>query len=642
MEELNFDIQRFDTDEGAEVKKVALEVLNVFGQIVTNLGLKKLAEELDKAKDATEWLTKNANPVLSFIGTTKFGKSFGNYAKLITNSISIIDNTLAIVKGDLSDATRNSKIGDIAKSFENMANATAKLTKDKSSENLWFLSIVSGAISLTSSLIAGMDGISESEQEKINRSYITFMRTLGSDIVKKIFDDAFEKNLSRAFTESVTDDLLADIFKKGKFFKEAAPVFLKTFNWIMTFGSGILNGYNKYKNNLEKYLDDGIPEDIAKHDAFIDALAKFAKETMSGIVFGVDNVIFDVAKWITSGLGIEYAEDENKDYIETLIYKTKLKNLNYTNTGLSTDDTILYVLQDNVMIYGDSGNDAIKNFGFSNATIWGGHDNDTIHSYKTQSSVSNNNVTPCYNSIFGGSGNDQITIYDKYSTIYGGKGDDTIFVTGTNNAIYGDSGNDEIAVFKDANQNTVSSGTGDDKIILLEGAKNALIKYAEGDGNDTIYYFDEDDALKISGSYKISTNDSDIKIKVGNGSMLLVGAAGKNIKINGKTITNSDADDNTLPAETITPPNVPTMPETVQSPFIHGTDGNDSIIIYAGKSEYLISSGAGNDSIENKASLVTIDGGTGNDYIYNSPRRRNVTINAGAGDDSIKNVRACW
>ena len=208
-------------------------------------------------------------------------------------------------------------------------------------------------------------------------------------------------------------------------------------------------------------------------------------------------------------------------------------------------------------------------------------------------------------------------------------------MTGTNNRIYGDAGNDSIAVFKDANKNTLSGGTGDDKIILLEGSKNALIEYAEGDGNDTIYYFGEDNALKISGSYKISTNDSDIKIKVGNGSMLLVGAAGKNIKINGKTITNSDADDNTLPAETITPPNVPTMPETVQAPFIHGTDGNDSIIIYSWKSEYLISSGAGNDSIENKASLVTIDGGTGNDSIFNGGS--SVTIDGGAGVDSIFN-----
>ena len=209
MKEMEFDIQRFDTDSGAEVKKVALEVLNVFGQIVTNLGLKKLAEELDKAQNATEWLTKNANPVLSFIGTTKFGKSFGNYAKLITNSISIIDNTLDIVKGGLPDATRNSKIGSIAASLESMASATAKLTKDKSSENLWFLSIVSGGISLTASLIAGMDGVTESEQEKINRSYINFMKTLGTELIGKIFDNAVEKNLSRAFNESVTDDLLA-------------------------------------------------------------------------------------------------------------------------------------------------------------------------------------------------------------------------------------------------------------------------------------------------------------------------------------------------------------------------------------------------------------------------------------------------
>lgn len=45
-----------------------------------------------------------------------------------------------------------------------------------------------------------------------------------------------------------------------------------------------------------------------------------------------------VAKWLTSGFGIEYTEDENKSYIETLIYKTPLKTFNYTNTGLNIGD----------------------------------------------------------------------------------------------------------------------------------------------------------------------------------------------------------------------------------------------------------------------------------------------------------------
>ena len=61
---LRFEIQRFDTDDGLELKKVGLEVLNVFGKILVDFGLVKLAQELEEAKDATEWLTKNANPVL--------------------------------------------------------------------------------------------------------------------------------------------------------------------------------------------------------------------------------------------------------------------------------------------------------------------------------------------------------------------------------------------------------------------------------------------------------------------------------------------------------------------------------------------------------------------------------------------------
>ena len=160
-------------------------------------------------------------------------------------------------------------------------------------------------------------------------------------------------------------------------------------------------------------------------------------------------------------------------------------------------------------------------------------------------------------------------------------------------------------------------------------------KYAEGDGNDTIYYFDEDDALKISGSYKISTNDTDVKINVGNGSMLLVGAAGKNIKVNGKTITNSDADDNTLPAEMITLPTVPTMPSILKSPFVYGTDGNDNINNL--KSRVLIYSGLGNDSIYNEYGYyVTINSGAGDDSIYNY-RNNDVSISGADGNDYIFN-----
>lgn len=125
-----------------------LKVLETLGRVITSFGLAKLAKDLDKAKNSTEWLTKNANPILNFIGNeTTIGKSFKDYAKLITGSISIVDNTLAILKGDLLDAERTKKLGLISSSLESMAVTTEKLAASKTAANspkLGFLSVVSG------------------------------------------------------------------------------------------------------------------------------------------------------------------------------------------------------------------------------------------------------------------------------------------------------------------------------------------------------------------------------------------------------------------------------------------------------------------------------------------------------------------
>ena len=59
-----------------------------------------------------------------------------------------------------------------------------------------------------------------------------------------------------------------------------------------------------------------------------------------------------------------------------------------------------------------------------------------------------------------------------------------------------------------------------------------VIKYESGDGNDTIYGFNEDDSLKISGAYKTSVSDNNVKVTIDDGSILIVGMAGKSININ--------------------------------------------------------------------------------------------------------------
>lgn len=211
-----------------------------------------------------------------------------------------------------------------------MAGATAKLADNKTSDNLWFLSIVSAGISLVANIITGSDGITEKEKQSINKSYIVFIKALGTDLVKKIFDSAFEKQTAKAFTEEITPELVNGIVTKG-FFQNAAKTFTKAFGFLMTFATGILDGYDRYKANFEKYTAGSIPENIAKHDAFIDALAIFTKDTSSTLSWGIDNVIFNGVKWGLSVFGINYAENAD-NYVEAITNSFKTLNT-YKNSG---------------------------------------------------------------------------------------------------------------------------------------------------------------------------------------------------------------------------------------------------------------------------------------------------------------------
>ena len=68
--------------------------------------------------------------------------------------------------------------------------------------------------------------------------------------------------------------------------------------------------------------------------------------------------------------------------------------------------------------------------------------------------------------------------------------------------------------------------------------------------------------------------------------------------------------------------------------YVHDNAGN---IVSVSGSGAILTGGAGNDRIENDASVVTINGAAGNDRIIN--RGKNVTINGGAGDDYVSNER---
>ena len=108
------------------------------------------------------------------------------------------------------------------------------------------------------------------------------------------------------------------------------------------------------------------------------------------------------------------------------------------------------------------------------------------------------------------------------AAITGSKGDDTISVAGA--------------------ELTITGGKGDDYIDLSYGGGNSVV-YSKGDGDDVIIGFTaEDDNLKIKGggTLKVETENRNVIIAVGTGTIILEDAAGQDISINGKLYSTAD------------------------------------------------------------------------------------------------------
>lgn len=284
--------------------------------------------------------------------------------------------------------------------------------------------------------------------------------------------------------------------------------------------------------------------------------------------------------------------------------------INSTLYGGAGNDTIKN--QDggfNSFIYGEGGNDFIEdNAGL--AMIDAGDGNDTIINLDVAST------------ILGGAGDDYIkseftgleaTVNYRGSLIDGGDGNDSIDNMGKNATIYGGLGNDRIN--NEAENVTIIGGEGDDTIDNYYG-NNVLFIYNDGDGNDVIWSFSENDTLQISngeGTYLRRTVIDDVVLTINDSFIVLDNAASlEKINIEGKE--NSSSPDRN---------------------FIFGTDNNDSINkSIAGAT---ITALDGDDIINNYGENVSILGDAGDDVIYNSSISSGSKINGGTGNDSIYN-----
>ena len=259
----------------------------------------------------------------------------------------------------------------------------------------------------------------------------------------------------------------------------------------------------------------------------------------------------------------------------------------------------------NTLLSGTNGKDKIFNSG-SNVTIDTSAGDDSIYSGGS------------FVSIDSGDGSDTVR-NSGTATISGGDGHDYIYnVLSHGVSINAGAGDDSIKNV-DSFKLTIAGGAGNDQVTL--NTSGNLIEYADGDGSDTVYGFNESDTLSITGEYSTQTNGSDVIVNVGSGSILLVGTAGKELNINKtvatKLITLSDERD--------------VFSNDMADVTLNALAGND--VISNSASSVTVDGGDGNDDLANYASNVSLFGGAGNDEFWNESS--NVTITGGAGKDTV-------
>ena len=244
------------------------------------------------------------------------------------------------------------------------------------------------------------------------------------------------------------------------------------------------------------------------------------------------------------------------------------------------------------------GNDTYSNT-LEGATVEALGGNDTIDNTA-------NNVL-----ISGNADNDYIDNKGNNVTLDGGANNDTIDNSGANISITG--------------------GTGDDQINLSSDAQKVLIQYTSGDGSDTVSGFKESDSLRIgdgTGIFSTQTSGNDIIVNVGAGSVTLLDATDlSHFIIDG--ISNRE---NILIPLT---ENDDIYRNVTRGATIAALGGNDSV--ENKYSNISINGGTGDDTLYNTGSYVSIVGGTGQDSITNYLNADFITIDGGTGDDSISN-----
>lgn len=285
-----------------------------------------------------------------------------------------------------------------------------------------------------------------------------------------------------------------------------------------------------------------------------------------------------------------------------------------------------------------SGNDVLVNVGNNTITLKNAKGNAiNINGKNVGGSSTNSKFIPLT------SGNDTITNNQDNVTISGLGGNDFIENDfGDKISVSGGAGNDSIISFHEETWNsetnspeilsypekiTINGGKGNDLIDFNAGAKNSLIEYALGDGNDTIYGFDSDDTLKIAGSsYSTKKSGENVIVTIGKGKISLMGAASlSKVIIRGTKATSTSL---TVTDSTKSPVTVDSAVKT-----INASSRTKAVKITGNSLANTIKGGSKNDSLYGGKGNDSILGNTGNDKLYG--QSGNDILKGGAGNDSL-------
>ena len=320
-------------------------------------------------------------------------------------------------------------------------------------------------------------------------------------------------------------------------------------------------GSNKYttvkpgsgNDTIELYAYVGY-EDIILYESGNDVVKNYRTEDKiklsSGNISKAELNGNDVVITVVGNGSITLKEAKDK---QVTILDSNEKSIKFTNTyqGSSVNSHVINNTTDNTEVNGINEADTITNTG-SNVKIYGKGGNDSIVSgqYNT-SGIINNNVTidsgtgddtvNAYTSnieIHSGDGSDYISTWYSadYVTIDSGKDNDVIENYAANVSINGGSGNDIIRnltaqnAYTYAGTNvTINGGSGNDNIYLSSNAET--IQHESG--NDVIYNYGADDKIQLlSGKIsKAELNGNDVVITIGNSSITLKEAKGKQVTV---------------------------------------------------------------------------------------------------------------